>query len=53
MQNLARTAGLADPVRLTWAMEARLTADLAGDGVTVEHEGVSVNLRSTATGGRS
>lgn len=44
MQNLARTAGFADPVRLTWAMEAHLTADLAGDGVTVEHEGVSVNL---------
>ena len=50
MQNLARTAGFADPVRLTWAMEAHLTADLAGDGVTVEHEGVTVNLSVDADG---
>lgn len=50
MQNLARTAGFADPVRLTWAMEAHLTADLAGEGVTVEHEGVSVSLCVDAGG---
>lgn len=45
MENLARTAGYADPLRLTWAMEAHATADLAGDGVTVEHDGATVNLR--------
>ena len=31
-ENLARTAGFTDPARLTWAMEAAATADLAGDG---------------------
>ena len=44
LQNLARTAGFADPVRLTWAMEAHATADLADGGVTVEQEGVTVNV---------
>ena len=57
MQNLARTAGFADPVRLTWAMEAHLTADLAGDGVTVEHEGVTAvpvgRRRRPPVGGRA
>lgn len=44
MENLARTAGFLDPIRLTWAMEAQASADLAGDGVTVEHDGVTVTL---------
>ena len=44
-ENLARTAGFTDPARLTWAMEAAATADLAGDGATIEHDDVSVTLR--------
>ncbi|WP_053226315.1 DUF4132 domain-containing protein [Solirubrobacter soli] len=50
LENLARTAGFSDPARLTWAMEAAATADLAGDGVVVEHEDVRVALRVDADG---
>jgi hypothetical protein len=49
-ENLARTAGYADPIRLQWAMEGLATADLAGDGVTVNIEGVSVTLAINANG---
>ncbi|MHC5020821.1 MAG: DUF5724 domain-containing protein, partial [Planctomycetota bacterium] len=35
MDNLARTAGYADPVRLQWAMEAEAVADLANGPVAV------------------
>jgi len=35
MENLARTAGYPDPVRLEWAMEGQETADLAGGGQAV------------------
>lgn len=42
MQNLARTAGYADPQRLMWAMEARMAPDwqqvVTVDGVTVHAE---------------
>lgn len=42
MQNLARTAGYADPQRLMWAMEARMAPDwqkvVTVDGVTVRAE---------------
>ncbi|HSL33628.1 MAG TPA: DUF5724 domain-containing protein, partial [Candidatus Limnocylindrales bacterium] len=38
LQNLARTAGYADPIRLGWAMEARGVADLA-DGPLVASAG--------------
>jgi hypothetical protein len=44
LQNLARTAGYADPVRLEWAMEARAVADLAKAPVSATHEGVTVTL---------
>ena len=50
LENLARTAGFTDPARLTWAMEAAATADLAGDGAIVEHDDVTVRLRVDVDG---
>lgn len=50
LENLARTAGFSDPARLTWAMEAAATADLAGDGVVVAHDDVRIALRVDADG---
>lgn len=44
MDNLARTAGYADPVRLQWAMEAGALADLAAGPIAAEAEGVRVEL---------
>jgi hypothetical protein len=44
LENLARTAGYPDPIRLEWAMEAREIADLAQGPVSVTHEGVTVTL---------
>ncbi len=44
MDNLARTAGYTDPIRLEWAMEARSVADLADGPVSVEADGVTVTL---------
>lgn len=46
-ENLARTAGYADPVRLEWAMEAKQIADLAAGPVAVTHDGVTVTLAIT------
>jgi len=43
-ENLARTAGHADPTRLQWAMEGRESADLAEGPVTVNVKDVSVSL---------
>lgn len=44
MENLARTAGYADPVRLEWAMEAREIADLAGGALVATAAEVTVTL---------
>jgi hypothetical protein len=44
MENLARTAGYADPIRLEWAMEARAIADFAGGSKTVTLGDVAVML---------
>jgi hypothetical protein len=44
LENLARTAGYPDPIRLEWAMEAREIADLAAGPVSVTHDGVTVTL---------
>jgi hypothetical protein len=44
MENLARTAGYADPVRLEWAMEARAIEDLASGPVTATAGEVSATL---------
>lgn len=43
-ENLARTAGYPDPLRLQWAMEARAVADLADGPISVKTEGVTVSL---------
>ena len=44
LQNLARTAGYADPIRLGWAMEARGVADLADGPLTASVGDVDVSL---------
>ncbi len=44
LQNLARTAGYPDPLRLQWAMEAQAGADLAAGPVTATVDGVTVSL---------
>ena len=43
-QNLARTAGFADPIRLEWAMEAKAVEDLADGPIEVLVEGVKISL---------
>jgi hypothetical protein len=50
MENLARTAGYADPVRLQWAMEAESCADLARGPVVVKVGEVTVSLSITPEG---
>jgi hypothetical protein len=44
MENLARTAGYADPQRLTWAMEAEAIADLAQGPISRSADDVTVTL---------
>jgi hypothetical protein len=43
-QNLARTAGFADPIRLEWAMEAQAVEDLADGPIELTVEGVKLSL---------
>lgn len=43
-QNLARTAGFADPIRLEWAMEAKAVEDLAEGPIQVVIDGVVASL---------
>jgi hypothetical protein len=43
-QNLARTAGFADPIRLEWAMEAKAVEDFADGPIEVAVDGVKVSL---------
>lgn len=50
MENLARAAGYADPLRLQWAMETRETADLADGPVIVKAGDVQVSLRVNEEG---
>jgi HEAT repeat protein len=45
MDNLARTAGYSDPIRLQWAMELQEVADLRDGPVGVTYDGVAVMLR--------
>ena len=45
MENLARTAGYADPMRLEWTLEAKAIADLAAGPVARTVDGVTVTLR--------
>jgi len=44
LENLARTAGYADPARFQWAMELQEVADLAGGPLVVTREGVALTL---------
>ena len=44
LENLARTAGYADPMRLQWAMEARVAADLRDGAKTVTGDDIDVTL---------
>src|SRR5262249_20634406 len=44
MQNLARTAGYADPLRLEWPMEKDAVKDLAQGPVSATKDGVTVTL---------
>ena len=48
--NLARTAGYPDPLRFTWAIEARQAADLADGPVRAVRGDVAVTLSVTAEG---
>ena len=50
-QNLARTAGYADPIRLQWAMEAHAVADLGDGPLTLAIDDVTVSLAIDRTGG--
>lgn len=44
MDNLARSAGYADPIRLQWAMERMLVADLATGPVSVTQGETTISL---------
>ncbi|VTU00293.1 heat repeat-containing protein : Uncharacterized protein OS=Pseudanabaena biceps PCC 7429 GN=Pse7429DRAFT_3714 PE=4 SV=1: DUF4132 [Gemmataceae bacterium] len=50
MENLAVTAGFADPVRLEWAVTAREVADLVKGPVTVSAKDAAATLTLTADG---
>lgn len=45
LQNLAATAGYADPIRLEWALGAESVQDLAQGAVSVTKDGVTVTLQ--------
>jgi hypothetical protein len=44
LQNLARTAGFVDPIRLEWAMEAKAVEDLADGPIEIVVEEVTFSL---------
>lgn len=44
-ENLARTAGYADPIRLEWAMEANAVKDLQSGSVSMHEGDVTITLR--------
>jgi hypothetical protein len=50
MENLARTAGYADPMRLEWAMELKAVSDLAKGAVTLKRDGTVFTLSVTDSG---
>jgi hypothetical protein len=50
MENLARTAGYPDPIRLQWAMESHACADLAKGPATVTAGEVTVSLSIDSEG---
>ncbi len=50
LENLARTAGYRDPLRLQWAMELQEIADLRHGPITITRENVTVLLRVDQAG---
>jgi uncharacterized protein DUF5724/uncharacterized protein DUF4132 len=50
IENLARTAGYADPRRFIWAVEAAAAGDLADGPVSAEAGGITVTLSVTGEG---
>jgi HEAT repeat protein len=50
LENLARTAGYADPQRFQWAMELKEVADLAAGPLSVARDAVTLTLRVDALG---
>jgi len=48
LDNLARTAGFADPIRLQWAMEAQTAHDLRDGILTVREDGAEITLKLDA-----
>lgn len=50
LENLARTAGYPDPLRLAWELEAREVEDLEGEGKTVTVGDVALRLHFDALG---
>jgi hypothetical protein len=50
LENLARTAGFPDPMRLEWAMELKAVADLAKGAVKLKKDDVELVLSVTKDG---
>jgi Family of unknown function (DUF5724)/Domain of unknown function (DUF4132) len=50
LENLARTAGFPDPMRLEWAMELKAVADLAKGAVKLKKDDVELVLSVTTDG---
>ena len=50
LENLARTAGFQDPLRLQWAMERQAVADLAEGPVVIEKDEVALTLSIDESG---
>ncbi len=50
LENLARTAGYPDPMRLEWAMELKAVADLSKGAVTLKKGDIELILSVTADG---
>ncbi len=50
MENLARTAGYPDPLRLQWALEIESLRDLSGGSLSVDEGDVTVTLQITDDG---
>lgn len=50
LANLARTAGFADPQRLTWAMEAEAVEDLKSGAIEVNEADLKATLRISLEG---
>jgi hypothetical protein len=50
MENLARNAGYADPLRLTWAMETRQVQQILSKETQVQYDDVTIGLIIDETG---